>query len=90
MVVTAPIKEVELVGDTTVINADAYRIPEGSNLEELVKKIPGLEYDRQNKPWFIMGFPLRKSMLTGKRSLQETMRWLWKICRRFGKQDKSV
>jgi hypothetical protein len=34
VVVTAPIKEVELVGDTTVINADAYRIPEGSNLEE--------------------------------------------------------
>ena len=47
VVVTAPIKEVELVGDTTVINADAYRIPEGSNLEELVKK--------DNRAWNMTG-----------------------------------
>ena len=80
VVVTAPIKEVELVGDTTVINADAYRIPEGSNLEELVKRYRAWNMTGKTKPWFIMGFPLRKSMLTGKRSLQETMRWLWKIC----------
>ena len=33
VVVTAPMKEVELAGDTTVINASAYKTPEGSNLK---------------------------------------------------------
>ena len=65
VVVTAPIKEVELVGDTTVINADAYRIAEGSNLEELVKKIPGLEYDRQNKTLVYNGLPIAEINVNG-------------------------
>lgn len=65
VVVTAPIKEMELVGDTTVINADAYRIPEGSNLEELVKKIPGLEYDRQNKTLVYNGLPIAEINVNG-------------------------
>lgn len=65
VVVTAPIKEVELVGDTTVINADAYRIPEGSNLEELIKKIPGLEYDRQNKTLVYNGLPIAEINVNG-------------------------
>lgn len=65
VVVTAPIKEVELVGDTTVINADAYRIPEGSNLEELVKKISGLEYDRQNKTLVYNGLPIAEINVNG-------------------------
>lgn len=65
VVVTAPIKEVELVGDTTVINADAYRIPEGSNLEELVKKIPGLEYDRQNKTLVYNRLPIAEINVNG-------------------------
>ena len=65
VVVTAPIKDVELVGDTTVINADAYRIPEGSNLEELVKKIPGLEYDRQNKTLVYNGLPIAEINVNG-------------------------
>jgi len=60
VVVTAPIKEVELVGDTTVINADAYRIPEGSNLEE-----PGLEYDRQNKTLVYNGLPIAEINVNG-------------------------
>lgn len=42
---------IELVqrGDTTIINADTYKLPEGAYLEELVRLIPGLEYDRQSK-----------------------------------------
>lgn len=65
IIVTAPIKEVELVGDTTVINADAYQTPEGSNLEELVKKIPGLEYDRQNKTLVYNGLPIAEINVNG-------------------------
>lgn len=36
-------------GDTTVFNASAYRTPEGSMLEELVKQLPGGEIDEDGK-----------------------------------------
>ena len=42
--VTAQVREIEQIGDTTIINASAYKTPEGSYLEDLVKRIPGLEY----------------------------------------------
>lgn len=65
VVVTAPMKEVELAGDTTVINASAYKTPEGSNLEELVKRIPGLEYDSQNKSLTYNGLPIAEINVNG-------------------------
>jgi hypothetical protein len=49
VVVTATPVELIQKGDTTIINANAYNLPEGAYLEELVKRIPGLEYDRQTK-----------------------------------------
>lgn len=39
------VKEIDMVGDMIVINVDVYWILEGLNLEELVRKILGLEYD---------------------------------------------
>ena len=39
--VTARQAQVEMKADTFVYNAGAYRVPEGSALEELVKKLPG-------------------------------------------------
>ena len=65
VVVTAPMKEVELADDTTVINASAYKTPEGSNLEELVKRIPGLEYDSQNKSLTYNGLPIAEINVNG-------------------------
>ena len=41
--VTAALAQVEVKADTFVYNADAYRLPEGSTLEELVRKLPGAE-----------------------------------------------
>lgn len=35
--------QVEMKADTFVYNADAFRVPEGAVLEELVKKLPGVE-----------------------------------------------
>lgn len=46
-VVTTQIPEVKMAGDTTIINAEAYQTPEGSFLQDLVKRIPGLEYDEK-------------------------------------------
>ena len=41
--VTARLAQVEMKADTFVYNAGAYRLPEGSALEELVRKLPGAE-----------------------------------------------
>ena len=42
-VVKTTLARVEQLEDTTVFNAGAYRLPEGSNLEALVKLLPGVE-----------------------------------------------
>lgn len=44
-VVTAQIPEVEVKDDTLLFNADAFKVPEGSVLEDLVKKLPGAEVE---------------------------------------------
>lgn len=44
-VVTATAARVEQKEDTTMFNAAAYRVPEGSTLEALVKQLPGVEID---------------------------------------------
>ncbi len=41
--VTARAAQVEMKADTFVYNSDAFRIPEGSNFEALLKKFPGAE-----------------------------------------------
>lgn len=46
--ITGKLKEVEMKGDTTVINAAAYKTPEGSYLEDLVKRVPGLVYNKKD------------------------------------------
>ena len=42
-VVTGQLKEVEVKEDTVIFNADAFKVPEGSVLEELIRKLPGAE-----------------------------------------------
>lgn len=44
-VVTGVAARVEQKEDTTVFNASAYRVPEGSSLEALVKQLPGVEVE---------------------------------------------
>lgn len=41
-VVTAQIKEVEVKEDTLIFNADAFKVPEGSVLEDLIKTLHGV------------------------------------------------
>lgn len=42
-VVTGTLQQVEVKEDTVIFNADAFKTPEGSVLEELIKKLPGAE-----------------------------------------------
>lgn len=51
--------------DTTVFNASAYRTPEGSMLEDLVKQLPGGEIDADGK-LLIHGKEVKKILVDGK------------------------
>ena len=42
-VVEAQIAQVQVVDDTVMFNAETFRVPEGSMLEELIRKLPGYE-----------------------------------------------
>ena len=42
-VVTGTLKQVEVKEDTLIFNAAAFKVPEGSVLEDLIKKLPGAE-----------------------------------------------
>lgn len=63
--VVAKVPEMVQRGDTTVINAAAFKVPEGSMLEELVKRIPGLEFDQRNYTMTYNGRPITEINLNG-------------------------
>lgn len=67
--VTAKLAQVEMKADTFVYNADAYRMPEGAMLEELVKKLPGAEVDDEGNIK-INGKSVSKIMVDGKEYFQ--------------------
>lgn len=67
--VTAKLAQVEMKADTFVYNAEAFRLPEGSALEELVKKLPGAEVDDEGNIK-INGKSVTKIMLDGKEYFQ--------------------
>ncbi len=63
--VTAQAAKVVVVEDTFVYNAAAYRVPEGSVVEELVKKLPGAEIDDEGTIT-INGKTVKKIKVDGK------------------------
>ena len=64
-VVTAEAPPVTVKADTTEYNASAYRVAEGAMLEDLVKKIPGAEVDKDGKIT-LNGKQIKKIMVDGK------------------------
>ena len=64
-VVTGRAAQVIVKKDTLVYNPDAYRTPEGSPIEELIKKIPGAEVDEDGNIT-INGKVVKKILLDGK------------------------
>ncbi len=63
--VTAKMAQVEMKEDTFVYNAEAFRLPEGSTLEELVRKLPGAEVS-DDGTITINGKTVSKIMVEGK------------------------
>ena len=65
MVVTGRAAQIVVRKDTLVYNPDAYRTPEGSPIEELIKRIPGAEVDEDGNIT-INGKVVKKILLDGK------------------------
>ena len=63
--VTAPNMAIRMAGDTIIINASAYRTPEGAYLQDLVRHIPGLEYDEKNHSLTYNGLPIQEINVNG-------------------------
>lgn len=63
--VTGNLPKVQAVEDTLLYNADAYRLPEGSVLEELIERLPGAEVTEDGKVT-INGREIKKILLDGK------------------------
>jgi len=63
--VTGHAAKVTLKADTFVYNASAYRTPEGSVVEELVRRLPGAQVDNDGKIT-INGKEVKKIMVDGK------------------------
>lgn len=66
VVISAPMKIIDTKGDTTIINAEAFRLREGATLEELVKRVPGLTYDAKTKIMKYNGNTLSGIYVNGK------------------------
>jgi len=64
-VVTGRAAQVVVRKDTLVYNPEAYRTPEGSPIEELIKRIPGAEVDEDGNIT-INGKQVKKILLDGK------------------------
>lgn len=63
--VTAAANKVQVSGDSIVYNADAYRLAEGSTLEDLVKRLPGATVDKDGTIK-VNGKEVKKILLDGK------------------------
>lgn len=63
--VSANAAQVQVKGDSLVYNASAYRVPEGSVLEDLIKKLPGAKVD-ENGNITINGKTMKKILVEGK------------------------
>lgn len=71
VVVVAPIKPVTFRGDTTIIDPRAFKTGDGAYLEELVRLIPGMAYDKKNGTLTYNGQPINDININGKSFLKD-------------------
>lgn len=55
---------IKIKGDTTVYTADSFKVREGANVEELLKKLPGIQVDKDGKIT-AMGEQVKKVLVDG-------------------------
>ncbi|MDO4755635.1 MAG: TonB-dependent receptor [Parabacteroides sp.] len=64
-VIVGKAPEVTINNDTIIYNADSYKVAEGSMLEDLLKKMPGVEVDSEGKIT-VNGKEIKKILIDGK------------------------
>lgn len=64
-VVTAEAAQVVLKGDTAIFSASSYKLPEGAVVEDLLKRLPGVEIDDKGKIT-VNGKEVNKILVDGK------------------------
>ncbi|MBR4845170.1 MAG: carboxypeptidase-like regulatory domain-containing protein, partial [Bacteroidaceae bacterium] len=69
-VIEAQMAQVQIVDDTVVFNAEAFRVPEGSMLEELIRKLPGYEVAEDGTVSY-NGQTVKKILVDGKEFFSE-------------------
>lgn len=65
VVVTGKATEVTVKGDTLVFNADSYKVPQGGMLQDLIKRLPGVEIGTDGSIT-VNGEAVSKIMIDGK------------------------
>ena len=63
--ITGKLQEVVMEGDTTVINAAAFKTRDGAYLEDLVKRVPGLVYNKKDQSLTYNGQPISEINVNG-------------------------
>ena len=71
-VVQGQMAEMTVSDDTLVYNADAFKVQEGAMVEELVKKLPGMEVDEDGK-YTLNGRPVTQVLVDGKEFFGQNM-----------------
>ena len=80
LVVTATKIKMFYKGDTLVYNADAFNLPNGSMLDDLIKQMPGVTIN-ENGQIFVNGRMVDELLLGARSFMGGTSRYLWIICR---------
>lgn len=70
IVVTAPVKATEQRADTIIYNVSAYKLPEGSYLEALIRRVPGLSYNPKDHTITYNGNSINEITVNGKAFFQ--------------------
>lgn len=71
--ITAKIPDVLVKGDTIEYNAEGYKVDEGAVLQDLIKKVPGIEIDA-NGNISANGKPITKILVDGKEFFKEDIK----------------
>ena len=76
-VIVAEVPKVQAVEDTLVFNSAAYRVAEGSSIQELIKKLPGVEVD-ENGSMTVNGKEVTQILINGKEYMADDLETLLK------------
>lgn len=71
-VIVAEVPKVQAIKDTLVFNSAAYRVSEGASIQELIKKLPGVDVDADGN-MTVNGKAVSQILINGKEYLGENL-----------------